>query len=160
MRRAIGLSAALAALLPAVPSPAEPRGWVLEIGPAAEWPLQGDPPNYGASIAIEREVIDGWLEIELGMSGLWTAGRAELSWDLLLKKPFTLSPTVEFMVGAGPSYAQPTNGDAGTVGLVFALDLMVWPQPRVGWFIEPTFSVTPSTGQTSFGATAGLLFRF
>lgn len=133
---------------------------MLEIGPAAEWPLQGDTPNYGANIAIEREIIEGWLEIEIGMSGLWTAGRGELSWDLLFKKPFTLSPTVELMIGAGPSFSQPINGDAGTVGITFALDLMVWPTQRVGWFVEPTFSITPGTGQTSLGATAGLLFKF
>jgi len=139
---------------------AEERGWVLEIGPAAEWPLQGDTPNYGANIAVEREVIEGWLEIELGMSGLWTSGRGELSWDLLFKKPFTLSPTVELMVGAGPSFSQPTNGDVGMASITFALDLMVWPKQRVGWFIEPTFSITPGTGQTSIGATAGLLFSF
>ena len=139
---------------------AQNRGWVLEIGPAAEWPLQGDTPNYGANIAVEREVIEGWLEIELGMSGLWTAGRGELSWDLLFKKPFTLSPAVELMVGAGPSFSQPTNGSAGAASLSFALDLMVWPKPRIGWFVEPTFSVTPGTGQTSLGATAGVLFSF
>lgn len=139
---------------------AEDHGWVLEIGPAAEWPLQGDMPNYGATIAVEREVIDGWLEIELGASGLWTSGRGELSYDLLFKKPFTLSPTVELMVGAGPSFSQPLDGTPGTVGISFALDLMVWPQPKVGWFIEPTYSVVPGSGQSSMGATAGILFRF
>jgi len=139
---------------------AEERGWVLEIGPAAEWPLQGDTPNYGASIAVEREVIDKWLEIELGMSALWTSGHGELSWDLLFKKPFTLSPTVELMIGVGPSFSQPLNGDFGTVSVTFALDLMVWPKQRIGWFLEPTYSVTPVTGQTALGATAGLLVRF
>jgi hypothetical protein len=160
VKAALGMVAALAAFVYATPAEAEGHGWVLEIGPAAEWPLQGDTPNYGANIAVEREVIDGWLEIEFGMSGLWTAGRGELSWDLLFKKPFTLSPTVELMAGAGPSFSQPTNGAAGTASIAFALDLMVWPQQRVGWFVEPTFSVTPGTGQTSVGATAGILFRF
>jgi len=159
-KRAWGLVAVLAALAIAGPAQAEERGWVLEMGPAAEWALQGETPNYGLNIAVEREVIDGCLEIELGMSGLWTAGRGELSWDLLFKKPFTLSPTVELMVGAGPSFSQPTNGDTGTASISFALDLMVWPQKRMGWFVEPTFSVTPGNGQTSIGATAGVLFSF
>jgi hypothetical protein len=160
VRAALGMTAALVAFASTTPTEAEERGWVLEVGPAAEWPLQGDTPNYGANIAIERGVIEGWLEIEFGMSGLWTAGRGELSWDLLLKKPFVLSPTVELMVGAGPSFSLPTNGGVGTASITFALDLMVWPKQRVGWFVEPTFSVTPGTGQTSFGATAGVLFSF
>jgi len=151
---------ALLAILCATTAKAEDRGWILEIGPAAEWAIQGDTPNYGASIAVEREVIDGWLEIELGVSGLWTAGRGELSWDVLFKKPFTMSPTVELMVGVGPSYSQPTNGTPGTMSISFALDLMVWPQPKVGWFLEPTYSVAPNSGQTSVGATSGILFRF
>jgi hypothetical protein len=79
---------------------------------------------------------------------------------LLFKKPFTISRTVELMLGAGPSFSQPLNGDFGTVGVTFALDLMVWPKQRIGWFLEPTYSVTPGTGQTSLGATAGLLVRF
>jgi hypothetical protein len=160
VRTALGMAAVLAAFVSATPAEAEEHGWVLELGPAAEWPLQGDTPNYGANIAIEREVIAGWLEIEFGMSGLWTAGRGELSWDLLFKKPFTLSPTVELMVGAGPSFSKPTNGDVGTASITFALDLMVWPKQRMGWFVEPTFSFTPGTGQTSLGATAGILFSF
>ena len=73
--------AAVSAIAGASPVTAEDHGWVLEIGPAAEWPLRGDTPNYGANIAVEREVIEGWLEIEFGMAGLWTAGRGELSWD-------------------------------------------------------------------------------
>jgi hypothetical protein len=159
-RYALAGMATLTAIACASTVKAQDRGWVLEIGPAAEWPLQGDTPNYGANIAVEREVIEGWLEIELGMSGLWTTGRGELSWDLLFKKPFTLSPTVELMVGAGPSFSQPTNGTNGTASITFALDLMVWPKPRMGWFVEPTFSVTPGTGQTSVGGTAGILFSF
>ncbi len=130
----VATMAATAALF-STPSWAEDRGWVLQIGPAAEWPLQGDSPNYGATLSIEKEVIDRWLEIELGMTGLWTAGRGELSWDLLFKKPFTLSPTVELEVGIGPSFSMPTNGDVGTVGITFALDLMVWPKQRVGWYV-------------------------
>jgi hypothetical protein len=77
----VATAVAVSAIAGASPVEAQDRGWVLEIGPAAEWPLQGDTSNYGGNIAIEREVIEGWLEIELGMSGLWTAGRGELSWD-------------------------------------------------------------------------------
>src|ERR1700736_4685254 len=41
---------------------------VLEFGPAAEWPLHGERPNYGGTIAVEKEVIENWLELELGIT--------------------------------------------------------------------------------------------
>jgi hypothetical protein len=71
VKDACGLAAAVSVLACMAAAKAEERGWILEIGPAAEWPLQGDTPNYGANIAVERELIDGWLEIELGMSALY-----------------------------------------------------------------------------------------
>jgi hypothetical protein len=138
------------------------RSWVLELGPAAEWPLAGDSSNYGGAIAIEKEVIEGWLELELGTAALWTSGRGELSWDLLFKKPFALSPTVELMVGLGPELVQTLNGDdQGTrLNVEFALDLMVWQTKRVGWFVEPTFSVNPGNGQMAFALTGGIVISF
>jgi hypothetical protein len=55
-----------------------------------------------------------------------------------LKKPFTLSDTVEFMVGAGPEWKINTRSVAGEV----ALDFMFWPLPerKYGWFLEPSYS--------------------
>jgi len=136
------------------------RGWILEFGPAAEWPTSGDTPNYGGNVAVEKEVIERWLELELGMTALGTSGQGELSWDLLFKKPFTLSPTVEMMVGAGPELTKPLNGGWGRFSLEFAVDFMVWSADRAGWFVEPTFSVNPGTGETAFGATGGILLSF
>jgi len=159
-KRLRGLLAVLAALAIAGPAQAEERGWVLEIGPAAEWALQGETPNYGGNLAVEKEVIERWLELELGMTALGTSGQGELSWDLLFKKPFTLSPTVEMMVGAGPELTKPLNGGWGRFSLEFAVDFMVWSADRVGWFVEPTFSVNPGTGETAFGATGGILLSF
>ena len=88
---------------------------VLELDPAAEWPLQRYRPNYGGNIAVEKEVIEDWLEVELGLTGLGTSGRGKLSTDLLIKKPFRLSPTFEFMNGAGPEITRTLSGsDRGT----------------------------------------------
>jgi hypothetical protein len=135
------------------------HGLVLEIGPAAEWPLRGERPNYGGTIALEKEVIENWLELELGITGLGTSGQRELSTDLLFKKPFHLFPTVEFMVGVGPSIAHTFNGpDKGTSAAIqFVIDFMFWPQANVGWYVEPAFSIKPRDGQKSFGLTGGLL---
>jgi hypothetical protein len=70
----------------------EEPNFVLEIGPAAEWPLHGEQANYGGTVSVEKEVIDNWLELETGMKGLGTSGHGELSGDLLFNKPSRLSP--------------------------------------------------------------------
>jgi hypothetical protein len=104
---------------------------ILEIGSAGEWPI-GEHPNFGGTIAAEIEPIENWLELEFGLSTLATTGHTELSGDLLFKKPFHLSPTVEFMVGAGPSFSRTLNGpeQGNAWSMEFALDWMFWP-PKI-----------------------------
>lgn len=153
------------ALLAASPAVAEEvsieHSLVLELGGAADWPLQGGKPNYGGNIVVEKEVIEGWLEIEAGLSPFGSTSSA-LSGDLLFKKPYRLSPTAEFMFGVGPSIDRTFGGrDRGTTASAeFVADFMFWPQANVGWFIEPAFSINPATGRKSFGATGGLLIGF
>jgi hypothetical protein len=138
------------------------HGWVLEIGAAGEWSLNGGRPNFGGTVAAEVEPIENWLELELGLTSLATAGRTELSGDLLFKKPFRLSPTVEFMAGAGPSLSRTFSGpDRGNSwSTEFALDWMFWPAKDIGWFIEPTWSVNPRNGQQSAAVSIGVLIGF
>jgi hypothetical protein len=135
---------------------------VLEIGTAGEWPLNGERPNFGGTIAVEIEPIENWLELEFGLSTLATAGHTELSGDLLFKKPFRLSSTSEFMIGAGPSYSHTLNGPerGGAWSAELALDWMFWPAKNTGWFIEPTWSVNPRNGQRSAGVSVGILIGF
>jgi hypothetical protein len=131
--------------------------YVLEIGPAGEWPVK-DKPNFGGNFAIESTFIENWLEIEVGLTSLATNGRTEWSGDLLFKKPFRVSPTFEFMIGAGPSISKNLVGDRNTdVSAALALDFMFWPTPNIGWFVEPTWSINPRNGEQSFAATAGIL---
>jgi len=131
---------------------------VLEIGPASEWPFN-DKPNFGGTFAIEATPIENWLEIEMGLTNLATAGRSEISGDVLFKKPFRVSPTFEFMIGAGPSISKTLSGIDRQiyVSVEFAADFMFWPTPNVGWFVEPTWSINPRNGQQSFAATGGIL---
>jgi hypothetical protein len=138
------------------------HSWVLEVGTAREWPFDSERPNFGGTIAAEIEPIENWLELEFGLSTLATAGYTEASSDLLFKKPFRLSSTVEFMAGAGPSYSQTLNGPqrGGTWSTEFALDWMFWPTENLGWFIEPTWSVNPRNGQQSAAISLGVLIGF
>ena len=116
---------------------------ILEVGAAGEWPLRSSGSSYGPSLAVEATPIGDWLEIEGGLASLFSRGQTEWDVDLLFKKPFTLSPTAEFMIGAGPSWshavAHGRNGD--TLGVEAALDFMFWPWNgrRLGWYIEPSY---------------------
>jgi hypothetical protein len=135
---------------------------ILEIGAAGEWPLSGERPNFGGTIAAEIEAVEDWLELEFGLTTLGTAGHKELSGDILFKKPFRLSPTAEFMIGAGPSFSRTLNGPerGNSTSIAFALDWMFWPTKDLGWFIEPTWSVNPRNGQQSAAVSVGILIGF
>ena len=134
---------------------------ILEIGPAAERDLKNNVANYGGSFAVEVTPIENWLELELGLARLATAGRREQSIDLLFKKPFRLASNAELMVGLGPQFARMTGNQerASSRSVEFALDFMYWPSKNVGWFFEPGYSVGvgKNAGEKSFGAAAGLL---
>ena len=79
--------------------------------------------------------------------------------DVLFKKPFTLSSTVELMVGAGPSWSY-AKGDTGKTGVTFVADFMFWPWPerKFGWFFEPAYTYSLSAGhEKSLAVSVGLL---
>jgi hypothetical protein len=131
---------------------------IVEIGGAGEWNLRDDGFGLGPSIAVEVEPLKEWLELEAGFAPLFGNGRPEWSTDFRFKKPFTLSKTVEFMVGAGPEWTY-TMGVTKIAG-EFALDFMFWPSPerKFGWFLEPSYSYSFSKGhEQSLGASVGLL---
>jgi hypothetical protein len=59
--------------------------------------------SFGPTGAIEVSPIENWLEIEAGVTPLFSRGARQWGTDLLFKKPYTLSDNVEFMFGVGPS---------------------------------------------------------
>ena len=130
---------------------------IIEIGGAGEWGLPG-ASSFGPSAAVEFTPIKDWLEIEAGVAPLFSGGRTEWDTDLLFKKPFTLSDKLEFMVGVGPQWTFSREGT--TTGGELAADFMYWPTTdrKYGWFLEPTYSYSFSSGhEKSLGLTAGLL---
>src|SRR6202789_2685847 len=104
---------------------------VLELGAAGSWNLQGGS-SFGADVAVEVTPIENWLEIEAGVTPLFTRHSTEWDTDLLFKKPWTLSGKVEFMFGAGPEwihtreYGVTTNSLGGEA----VLDFMFWPAAK------------------------------
>jgi hypothetical protein len=129
---------------------------VVAIGGTTEWGLPG-PTSFGPSVSVEFTPIRNWLEIEIGAATLLRRGVTEFETDIIFKKPFTLSDTVELMVGAGPAWSY-TRDEGIKWGATFALDLMVWPWPerKFGWFVEPAYTINQDH-EKSLSVSIGLL---
>jgi len=136
---------------------------VVEIGGAAFRSVTGDDASsFGPSIAVEVTPVKNWLELEFGTTALFRRHSTEWGTDLLFKKPWDLSPKVEFMFGIGPEwnhsnqFGSKTNSVSGEA----VADFMFWPSHahRFGWYLEPTYEYNFARGhEQSVGVTAGLL---
>lgn len=145
---------------------AEDDSYVFGVGPAGERDLGTKATSFGVELTVEKTVIENWLEIEIGVTRLNTAGRREMGAGVIFKKPFQLSRTAELMVGCGPQIARKPDGtERGTsLGGECVLDFMFWPTGSrdVGWYIEPSydFGLGNRRGERSLGGSAGLLIRW
>jgi len=157
----VALAAVALALAAQARSEEKEPAAVLEIGAAGEWSLDGGP-GFGPAAAMEVTPIKNWLVIEAGVTPLFSPGQTEWSTDIVFKKPFDLSPSVEFEPGIGPAWihtvtgGRVTNSAAGEA----VLDFMFWPSPerKFGWFLEPSYSYDFGKGhEQSLGVSLGLL---
>jgi hypothetical protein len=137
---------------------------ILEVGFAAEGGLSERAVGLGGTVALELTAVEHWLEFEAGVSLLRRDHATELGFDLLAKKPYRFSPTVEFMVGAGPTmtWEHELPNTRTVIGASAVLDLMLWPRAasRIGWYLEPGLDLGFHDGTTtSLGLSMGLLIR-
>ncbi|HWZ17061.1 MAG TPA: hypothetical protein VNW95_17615 [Mucilaginibacter sp.] len=132
------------------------------LGGAASSDIKSGRSSFGYNISVEFTPIENWLELEIGVTPTFGAHLREQDIDILFKKPWTLSPKVEFMFGLGlawnhtSSYSVTTN----SVGGELALDFMFWPSAkrRFGWFLEPAYEYGFGQGhEQSVGISGGLL---
>ncbi len=134
---------------------------VLGLGPEYDRDLDNKASARGGTVSVEVTPIEGWLEIEFGATFLKAAGRRATAVDLLFKKPFRLSSTTEFMIGAGPQLGRESrDGDRkSTKEVEFVLDFMFWRSRNLGWFVEPSYGygLGQSRGDRSIGVSAGML---
>jgi hypothetical protein len=134
---------------------------ILELGAAGEWGFDGSS-SFGPTAAVEFTPIKNWLEIETGVQSLLSRRHTEWDTDFVFKKPFDLSPTVEFEPGLGPVWIRTVAVGRTTdaVGAEAVADFMFWPTPdrKFGWFLEPSYTYSFGAGhEQSFGVSAGLL---
>jgi hypothetical protein len=135
------------------------RAIVFELGAAGDW-SRAEGFHPGGTFAFEITPIEHWLELEVGVTALWSDGSTEMPVDVLVKKPWQLSRNVEFMVGVGPELVFATGSNAATFwGIEAVADLMVWPRRNVGWYIEPGYETTMRDGvrRHGLGIAVGLL---
>jgi len=134
---------------------------IVEVGGAAQWGLKGGS-SFGPTTAIETTPIPDVLELEGGVTTLFSRGQTEWDADFLFKKPYTLSDTVEFMFGVGPEWAHTVTHGASSdmVAGETALDFMFWPWPnrKYGLYLEPSYDYSFGRGhEQSVSISAGLL---
>ena len=135
---------------------------IVELGGAASQGLTGEGASFGPDIAAEVTPIENWLELEAGVTPLFTRHSTEWGTDLLFKKPWTLSKKVEFMLGVGPEWVHTTKYGATTnsVSVELVPDFMFWPSAkhRLGWYLEPGYEYNFGRGhEQSLGVSGGLL---
>jgi hypothetical protein len=135
---------------------------IVELGGATSWNVRGGAAAFGPDAAVEFTPVENWLEIEAGVTPLFTRHSTEWDADLLLKKPWTLSKKAEFMAGLGPEWVhmRQLGVTTNSVGVEAALDVMFWPSPKhkFGWFVEPAYEYNFRQGhEQSIGMSAGLL---
>jgi hypothetical protein len=148
----------LAPLLMVSAASAADHAAVLELGADVESELPATGARIGPNLAVEVTPIEEWLELELGVSALKQHSATEWETDLLFKKPYTLSSTVEFMAGLGPTWTHSNESSSNTAGAEVALDFMFWPARRWGWFLEPSYGVDFNSGHSkSAGISFGIL---
>jgi len=142
--------------------PHEDHWAVLEVGGVAAVELPDGSGHFGGSVAVEKTLIEKWLELELGISATSGHGESELAASLLFKKPWQISPKVEFMIDVGPELSHALNADGGTSpGIAAVLDFMFWPSKNVGWYLEPGYEVVFRHGaNSSVNVVGGLLIGF
>jgi hypothetical protein len=137
---------------------------VLELGGAGSWNLKGGS-SFGPTAAVEVTPIEDRLELEAGVTPLFSSGSTEWDVDLLFKKPWTLSRKAEFMAGVGPEWVhlRESGTTSNSVAGEAVLDFMFWPARRhkFGWYLEPSFDYDFGRGhEKSLGINGGLLIAF
>jgi len=134
---------------------------IVELGGAASWNVKGGS-SFGPTVAVEVTPIEKWLELEGGVTPLFTRHSTEWDTDLLFKKPWTLSKKVEFMIGVGPEWTHTRQSGITTNALAgeAVLDFMFWPSAKhkFGWYLEPGYDYSFGRGhEKSLGISGGLL---
>ena len=112
---------------------------VIELGGGAFRNVTDGASSFGPAVGVEVTPIKNWLELEFGTAALFRRHSTEWGTDLLFKKPWDLSPKVEFMLGLGPEWVHSKQYGVTTNSLSVeaVADFMFWRSPTnelKSWF--------------------------
>jgi hypothetical protein len=135
---------------------------VAELGVAPGRNIKDGTSAFGPTVAVEVSPVENWLELEAGVTPSFGRHSTEWATDLLFKKPWTFSKTVEFMAGIGPEWihTRALGITTNSLGGEAVLDFMFWPggKHKVGWYLEPGYEYNFGRGhEQSIGVAVGLL---
>ena len=137
-----------------------------EAGPMGEIMAESEPERVlrrvGVSIGIERVLVPGWLAAELSVLVAPGTGGLTLPIDLVLKKPFEFSSSVEGFVGLGLATEWLEAGEAETAyGAASQLGANYWLAPHFALAFEGEYNLllSPET-EHEFVLASGGAVRF
>jgi hypothetical protein len=134
-------------------------------------PVSGEEPEgeqgrvlrrVGVSLGVERVLVPGWLDVEVSVLLAPGRGGLTLPIDLVLKKPFELSPTIEAFVGLGLATEWLEAGEAETAyGAASQVGVYYWLDPHFALAFEGEYNLllSPETEHEIVLASGGA-FRF
>jgi hypothetical protein len=133
----------------------------IELGAAGEWAIPEGGSSIGPSLAAEFAAFHDKLEIEIGVSPLFTRCETEWNTDLVFKVPIFSHDNVDVTFGLGPEWQHKIGGgETGDAGAGEAqLDFQFWrPDRKLGLFVEPSYGYSFARDhEQSFTLTVGLL---
>jgi len=128
-----------------------------EMANGASWGLPHGGSSIGPEVALEYTVLEDWLEIEGGFSPQFSKGQVEYDTGIVFKKPFDLSKSLEFIIGAGPTWVHKLDADSIAGEAVVEFKYFPWPERHVAFFVEPGYSYDFGKGhEQSLEVTVGL----
>jgi hypothetical protein len=103
---------------------------LLELGAAGEWDLNVGS-GFGPTVAIEFAAIKNWLAIEPGVTTLFSRWQTEWDTGFVFRKPFDVSPAIEFEPGIGPVWIHTVGDDRTTdsISVEASAHFEFWPTP-------------------------------
>ena len=134
---------------------------IVELGGAAGRSLKDGGSSFGADAAVEFTPIENWLELEAGVTPLFSRHHStEWNTDLLFKKPWTLSRKAELMAGVGPEWVHTREPGtrANSIAGEAVLDFMFWPGGKhrlAGSWNRATITISRE-GTNSLSASAAV----
>ena len=118
---------------------------------------------FGPGVFLERILIPHVLEGEVTSAATFNSHGALIPVDILLKKPFNVSPMFEPFVGVGFAMAiHVADGHAALhPGVIFSGGTCIWLGRHVGISLEVDYSIVAEDGVTmELELATGVAYRF